>query len=162
MNAIPTAPHEILQAIAARLNEATGIPCYLVANTHMLAKLPPGADQFAAIAIEGITYEGQTQIPGTLLIADLRIALTLYAKTALDRAHTAEKLLTDADRGLWPLSMRALGALAGGFLEAAEGVRLVDNLRVVATEAVGWGESGRHLLAYLTHRLEARALFADR
>lgn len=151
-------PDEILTALAAvcrQVLEPDRAALVVTPNVHLLAKLPQGGEYFAALSLDTVTYPGVAQSAGEILEATAQLKLAVYARVALDKGFSGEVLMTDPRRGLWPLSRRLLAALAGSLLSDESGTgRLIDNLVLIRSESVGWGESGRLTLAYLVHHLQ--------
>lgn len=152
-------PDEILTAAAAvcrQVLEPDRAALVITPNVHLLAKLPQGGEYFAALSLDSVTYPPLAQSAGEILEATAGMSLAVYGRVALDRGFSGEVLLTDPQRGLWPISRRLLAALAGSLLSGSDGSgRLIDNLIITRSESVGWGEAGRLTLAYLVHHLEA-------
>lgn len=152
-------PDEILTAAAAvcrQVLQPDRAALVVTPNVHLLAKLPQGGDHFAALSLDSVSYPPVAQSAGEILEATAQLNLAVYARVALDQGFSGEVLMTDPRRGLWPLSRRLLAALAGSLLRDDSGRgRLIDNLVLIRSESVGWGESGRLTLAYLVHHLQA-------
>lgn len=115
MSRADTTPIELLGLVLARLRSELSLDanqCFLGYQPLALAELPRGGDYFLAVSPGPGRFEPAEQIAGNV-IEDWTFTVTIYARSALDRADEAEQALLHATRGLYERKRQVLAALVG-------------------------------------------------
>jgi len=86
--------------------------CFLAYQPLALSELPRGGDYFLAVSPGGGRFEPAEQVAGNVT-EDWTFTVTIYVRSALDRADEAEQALLSATGGLYERKRQVLAALVG-------------------------------------------------
>lgn len=157
MNVQSITAGDALAAIKTLIAEALGLDpnrVFLTPEEGLIQPVPPAGTIFAALIPNRLVMSPSPQHP-QIFPADLEFDVCLYSRVALDRGFSGEILLTDPDRGLFPLGDKLLRKLAGNPLESAQGQKLRGPLQVLNAGTVHWAEGKGLVLCYVKQSYRA-------
>ncbi len=157
MNVQPTTPAQLILRICDLVGEALNLDpgrVYLTPARHILEPLPPASGLFAAVVPNAVVLPPSPQ-HDTICPAELQFEVCLYSRVSADRSFSSRVLLTDPDRGLFPLGDKTLRRLVGRYLPDDVGQLLRGPVVLRQAGTVEWMEGRGLVLAYLTQSYAA-------